>query len=130
MPQLLAIQLPWRSQAELAPALAALLALNVAYWRSGVFPIPPLYGGTIRYALEGRNHHGERRERWLCAPEVARYGYGDCEDLACYRAMELRVAGDRGAMAVPKRTPIGWHILVRHGDGTIEDPSKALGMPS
>jgi hypothetical protein len=129
MSQLLAIQLPWRGEAELAPALAALVALNVAYARHGGWRIPPLYGGAIRYALEGRNHHGQRRERWLCAPEVARYGYGDCEDLACYRAMELRLLGE-DAMAIARPTPIGWHIQVRRGDGTIEDPSARLGMPT
>ena len=130
MPQLLAIQLPWRGQSELAPALAALVGLNVAYYRLGNYAIPPLYNGSIRYALEGRNSRGARRERWLCAPEVVRYGFGDCEDLACYRAMELRIAGDTRATAIPKRTEIGWHIVVRHGNGRIEDPSKILGMPT
>ena len=130
MTGVLAIQLPWRGQSELAPALAALVALNVGYIQRG-WPVPPLYSGAIRYALEGRNSKGERRERWLCAPEVARIGFGDCEDLACYRAGELRASGeDSVASAVAIKTAIGWHIIVQRGDGTTEDPSRRLGMPT
>ena len=60
---------------------------------------------------------------------------GDCKVLACWRAAELQLAGEH-AIAFPriKRQTIGrrWrniaHILVRRGNGAIEDPSRLLGM--
>ncbi len=57
----------------------------------------------------------------------------NCEDLACWRAAELRVR--EGILAEPtfiwKLRPNGgylYHILVRYPDGRIEDPSRTLGM--
>ena len=126
MPQLLAIQVPWRGQADLVPALAALVELNVVFIR--MYRCPLLYSSGVRYQREGKKADGSYFERWLTAPEVIRYGHGDCEDLASYRAAELRIAGDSRAIAIPVPSSIGWHIVTRHGDGTIEDPSRKLGM--
>lgn len=57
----------------------------------------------------------------------------DCEDLACWRAAELRVRF--GVMATPcwvRRIREDGkqlvHIFVKLPDGTYEDPSKILGM--
>lgn len=57
----------------------------------------------------------------------------NCEDLACWRAAELRVR--YGVLAEPtfiwKLRPKGgylYHILVKLPDGRIEDPSRTLGM--
>jgi hypothetical protein len=57
----------------------------------------------------------------------------NCEDLACWRAAELRVR--YGIKAVPtfiwKVRPAGgylYHIQVKLPDGRVEDPSRALGM--
>jgi hypothetical protein len=57
----------------------------------------------------------------------------NCEDLACWRAAELRVR--YGIQAEPtfiwKLRPNGgylYHILVKLPDGRIEDPSRTLGM--
>lgn len=57
----------------------------------------------------------------------------NCEDLACWRAAELRVR--HNIMAEPtfiwkKRENGGYlyHILVRLPDGRVEDPSRTLGM--
>lgn len=57
-----------------------------------------------------------------------RDGYGDCEDLAAARVAELRVKA--GIKAVPwlKKKGKIWHVLVRYPDGTLEDPSRKLGM--
>lgn len=54
----------------------------------------------------------------------------DCDDLATWRAAELRIRyGYKKARAVPVRAPgVGWHILVKVGDGRIEDICKVLGM--
>lgn len=61
---------------------------------------------------------------------VAKRGWGDCDDLAPAYAGQLRATGvDPKARAFVKKSgPERWHALVRRGDGTIEDPSKAAGM--
>ena len=105
--------------------------------------IPPLYVSGVYYAEEPPGH-----EDWLDCLAVLKQGYADCEDLAAYRAAELRVSGvDAEAVLkwqwVPREIMIAqgypqkslpsrgvWlvHCLVRYPDGSIEDPSKILGM--
>jgi hypothetical protein len=105
--------------------------------------IPPLYASGVRYKEEAPGH-----EDWLDAPAVLKQRHADCEDLAAYRAAELRVAGvdcepvikwqwiPRAMMirqGYPAKTlpPDGVylvHCVVRFPDGRIEDPSKILGM--
>lgn len=86
--------------------------------------LPALYAGRIRYERERAG-----RERWQTAEETARLGYGDCEDLAAYRLGELWMAGESKARArVVAITPTLRHVMVARGDGTLEDPSKKLGM--
>ncbi|NIP95456.1 MAG: hypothetical protein GWO24_19240 [Akkermansiaceae bacterium] len=68
------------------------------------------------------------QEPWRTIPEILERKGGDCEDLACWYAAELRMRGIR-AHAVPQtRDGNMWHIVVRLPDGRIVDPSKALGM--
>jgi hypothetical protein len=58
-------------------------------------------------------------------------GHGDCAPIACARAAELRVSGDRATIVIyyrPERHPIPFHVEVRCADGAIEDPSRRLGM--
>lgn len=57
----------------------------------------------------------------------------NCEDLACWRAAELRerYKVDAEPTFIWKLRPNGgylYHILVRYPDGRIEDPSRTLGM--
>lgn len=59
-------------------------------------------------------------------------GKGDCDNLVCARVAELWRAGFR---ATPYLVPSpnddgGWtyHAIVKHGDGSAEDPSLILGM--
>ena len=56
--------------------------------------------------------------------------WGDCDDLAPWQAASLRHTGeDPDAQAVVKRSgPKRWHAVVRRGDGSIDDPSRAAGM--
>lgn len=101
---------------------------------------PPLYASGVVYREEEDGY-----EDWLDVPAVFRQGFADCEDLCAWRVAELRVAGvecepvlrwrwfSREQMrAVGRRAPGGgvWmvHCLVRFPDGSIEDPSKVLGM--
>ena len=86
-------------------------------------PLPRLYGGAIRYQREPPHS-----ERWNSAVEVARLGYGDCEDLAAYRAAELRLGGQWAARAILiRKSPTLLHCVVDI-NGQREDPSKRLGM--
>jgi hypothetical protein len=84
--------------------------------------LPDIYCGLIRYEREDQ-------EVWRTAQEVARSGFGDCEDLACYLAAQLRVTGvDPGAAPPVRPSSSGYHALVTRSDGTTEDPSAKLGM--
>jgi hypothetical protein len=79
------------------------------------------------------------REQWRTAyvayNEMPREA--DCKVLAPWRTAELQIAGER-AIAFARIRRIydeekkRWknlaHILVQRGDGTIEDPSRLLGM--
>jgi hypothetical protein len=89
---------------------------------------PMLYRSGVVYQEEPPG-----QEDWQDVPTTVRMGFGDCEDLACWRAAELRVRS--GIDARPTFTsqvkPDGaylYHILVRLPDGRIEDPSRNLGM--
>ncbi len=140
--------------------LGALTAVNVLEIQR--YGIPSVYRAGMVYAQQrgcagkrDKKGHASRtckvpspvndsdtvffREQWRSAyvaySEKPREG--DCKVLACWRAAELQIAGER-AIAFPRvrryfDDDIGqWrnlaHILVRRGDGTIEDPSRDLGM--
>lgn len=85
---------------------------------------PPLYRAGVRYQREVGT------ERWLTPLQTLASGRGDCEDLASWRAAELRVSGeDPDARArVIRSGPRTWHAVVERGNGQLEDPSRELGM--
>lgn len=87
--------------------------------------LPELYRSGVRYRAEPPGS-----ERWQLPMETLWRKHGDCEDLAAWRAAELVVSGqDVRARAVLRRIRPGlMHCLVLRGDGTIEDPSRLLGM--
>ena len=108
--------------------LAALVALDVDYLR-GNPRTPLLYAAGVRYEQE----EGDR-EDWLDVPNVLARRRGDCEDLACWRVAELRVAGETGARVcfrrmIHKNGLSLFHVYVKRANGTREDPSARLGMP-
>lgn len=106
--------------------LDALFKLDLAYLRSNP-STPLLYQAGVRYQREPRG-----RERWASVPIVRRLGFGDCEDLGCWRAAELNLRGEPARpFSTHKILPSGgvlYHIRVQRGNGTIEDPSRILGM--
>lgn len=84
---------------------------------------------------------------------VLRRGWGDCDDLAPWRAAELQEAGDTAAdckiswkvrcqncaaRVLDRSKPCHqcgsrrrfrvFHVTTRRGDGRVEDPSQYLGM--
>jgi len=56
--------------------------------------------------------------------------WGDCDDLAPWKAASLRASGvDPGATArVIRSTPTTYHAIVQRSDGSIDDPSIEAGM--
>lgn len=116
-----------QDRADLQTALDLLTTWNrYARQRAAVAgrPFPPLLhpGTGIRYARETRVG-GRVREDWQDVRSLYATRRGDCEDLGCALASEIP-----GARAVPVRSSVGWHIIVRLPDGRFVDPSRALGM--
>jgi hypothetical protein len=89
---------------------------------------PPLYTAGVRWQKETPTHGGHNEERFLTIPLVRMLGWGDCDDLAAWRAAELQRSGERARAVVYAVRPGLWHVVVRRGDGSIEDPSTRLGM--
>ena len=90
------------------------------------YPVPTIRRAGVRYKTE-------RREAFLCIPAVLMRGWGDCDDLACWWAAELRYTGkDKRAKVYVRKSRSGvpgrYHAVVQRSDGTIDDPSIWLGM--
>ena len=110
----------------LVAMLEALVLANVLYLRHRP-ATPPLYASGVPYVVEPPG-----RDNWQDIPRSLALGEGDCEDLACWRIAELRVRHNENARPHITAKKIGnftlFHIMVRRGDGSIEDPSRILGM--
>jgi len=112
------------SAAAYAAAIEGLSNLNQHVIRSGGFDYPSIYRAGIRYRRESK-------DIWRPINEVYKSGFGDCEDLAAARVAWLRERGEKGArVGVYQSGPKRYHAIVIRGDGSREDPSKALGMNS
>lgn len=125
------VAMPFVTATDLGLALDAVTAWNIDAMRER--PLPPLYQAGVRYAREPMCRHESGAENmceeFVTAHEVVRRGIGDCDDLGPFRAAELRLQGEQ-AQAFARRSPAGWHVVVRREDGSIEDPSAKLGMPT
>jgi hypothetical protein len=98
--------------------------LQLARTQLAGLPAQPLYGAGIVYKREPPG-----REWWQTALDNLVEGEGDCEDLASHRAAELVVFTGEPARAVTVRTgKHTFHAVVLRADGSLEDPSAALGM--
>jgi len=108
------------------PILDALVTVNRLYIRT--HHVPPLYQSGVRYMQEPEDG---KPEEFAAIPVVLSRGWADCDDLAPYRVAELQEAGEKARIRITwrrhgkRRT---YHVLVRRGDGRIEDPSRLLGM--
>ena len=129
-----------RSQQALLWMLEALCKINEGHL--AYRPYPPLYESGVHYERENGT------EEWLDIPSIIEAGWGDCEDLACWRVAELRKQGHHAGPYVRYRNRDGvfhYHALVmryrrvlrRKANGevsehfvqdVIEDPSRRLGM--
>lgn len=113
--------------ATLGAALEASTRLGTVELRRGMAP-------TIREAI-AKGLRWKREPPGLESfdpPSVAwPRRWGDCDDLAPWRAAELRVSGEdprARAIAIPSG-PNRWHAIVQRSDGRREDPSLWAGMP-
>ena len=92
---------------------------------------PMLYESGVRYQNEPR---GQPFEEFAPIPTLLGRKWGDCDDLAPWRAAELRVRGKENASIRVQWKRVGpnreklFHIVVRRANGAIEDPSRILGM--
>lgn len=91
-------------------------------------PIPELYKSGVRY----QNEPMGRPDELVDIPTILLRRWGDCLHLCCWRVAELREAGESKARIRIKRKRSGqrriFHVQVRRANGTVEDPSKLLGM--
>lgn len=106
--------------ATLAAMLEGLVLVDMVILEEN--PLPPLYVSGVRYERE------KGTEDWLTCAQVFARNAGDCEDLCCWRAAELRRAGDEAEVIVIPAGAGTFHVLVEREDGSIEDPSVILGM--
>lgn len=115
------------SKEVLEPAAEAVTRLNEQQIERGEVPTfhEALSKGLVKWKPEPP---GE--ERFDHARTVLNRGWGDCDDLAPWRAASARATGeDPGARAIMlRRSPTLWHAVVRRSDGSIEDPSREAGM--
>lgn len=115
-----------KTPAELLPLLEDLVQDNEAYLLSHP-NAPHPYQSRVRYQREKRG-----QERWLGVRRLLRKRRGDCEDLAAYLAAWYRVRMGIHAKVVlirfAKYGTVWYHAVVLLPDGSIKDPSKALGM--
>jgi hypothetical protein len=128
------------------PILESLIKVDQLYLAT--HHVPPLYETGVVYADEPWTDY----EDFAPVPTVLSRGWGDCDDLAPWRAAELRNQGKKASIRIYWKKHPGkgklFHILVRRPyelgefnpaymalpkDNTrtmIEDPSRRLGMGS
>lgn len=102
----------------------ALCAYNVLWLRTHP-NAPNLYESGVRYKTQPMGC-----EHFAPIPLVLAAGSGDCDQLAPWRAAELRVR--KGIKALPEVKQMGpglFHVFVRLPDRSVEDVSAHLGMP-
>lgn len=93
--------------------------------------VPPLYRSGVRYEREPWQG---TIEEFATIPIVLERKWGDCDDLAAWRAAELAARSREAARAIvieapgSKRSGRKYHCVVARSSGYIEDPSFHLGM--
>lgn len=103
-------------------------------------PLPALYDSGVKFAKEPRLREasGRRHVQGLVDLRVVlRRGWGDCKHLCAWRVAELNEGEDPGATIKiywrvrrlkGQLRPYVYHAEVRRSDGSVEDPSRYLGM--
>lgn len=106
--------------------LEATVMINRVYLR--LHSVPPLYQSGVRYQEEP----DDGIEEFATIPIILSRGWGDCDDLAPWRVAELQHGGEKATIRISwmrqENNRKLFHITVRRANGTIEDPSRILGM--
>ena len=87
-------------------------------------PLPPLYKSGVVYKPEPASNQCE-----VFSDPYTTYllGFGDCDDLVIWRLAEVLASGGQAwAQAMRKIGTTRYHVAVRMGDGSEEDPSIIL----
>jgi hypothetical protein len=112
----------------IAHLVEALAQTNMA-WLEERPHTPGLYDSGIRYVERGLGICGDD---WRDIPACLAAGNGVCEDLSAWRIAELRVRHGIWANPLITSQKVGdtliYHVRLELPDGSIEDPSVALGM--
>jgi hypothetical protein len=89
---------------------------------AGLAPPDPM-DTRVEYRLEG---YGQ--EDWKLPQNVIRDGWGDCEDMAGWRAGGYRATGEdpNARVVVVKTGESKLHAVVERGDGALEDVCREL----
>ena len=115
-----------RSRRSLLWMLESLVSIN-RLWLQNNPGTPLLYKSDVIYKRELPG-----MEVWKDIPTILEDGYGDCEDLACWRVAEYHMKGIKARPYITwKRNSTGgwlYHALVWLPGEKIEDPSLSLGM--
>jgi len=116
-----------------APVLdAALEATTQAATSQMTAGEAPTFSDLLRSGVRWRPEQFRDGEHFDLPEVIGERGWGDCDDLSCALAAELRASGaDPGATArVVRSGPERWHAIVQLSDGTVVDPSRMAGMKS
>lgn len=98
--------------------------------------VPPIYESGVEFRKEP---WAGKFEEFADCLTTYRRKWGDCDDLVAWRVAELRTIGDHRLGLPPCKATIkiywreffeglGFHCEVRMPDGSVEDPSRFLGM--
>ena len=106
------------------------LVISNAYYLKTHPDTPWLYKSGVRYAPEP---NAGKFEEFAGIEQCLARKWGDCDDLAAWRAAEIRVKEGRPANILVYWRKSGnrciWHVQVRRTDTReVEDPSRLLGM--
>jgi hypothetical protein len=108
-------------------ALEAVTRLDESLIRQGIVPLFDEAKHQVRWKPEPKGD-----EHFDHAALVLKRGWGDCDDMAPWKAASLRVTGkDPEADAVVRKSGHRkWHAVVDRSDGSQDDPSRETGMGS
>lgn len=88
--------------------------------------------GNVMAAFESITDMCGAGEHFRDIPRIIENGGGDCDNVACWRAAELRELGVNACPYITwRKRPDGgmtYHVITRWPDGSSEDPSLLLGM--
>ena len=119
------LQDPAQFAAVVQGVLKVVVTQNRGQVRKG---LPSLYRSGVRYREEPPDD-----DTFRDGESTLDRGHGDCAHLCAWRVAELQEAGEPAKIRIkwgPLRegAPRMFHVQIRRADGSIEDPSRILGM--